>query len=152
MRCMVCGREAMNPEANYCDYCGSSFHQYGENGWRAPAAQNGSPEGNSSEAGSRYTAFGTAEYREEVNTEGKGKALSGQRVSTWLFLGVMLLPFVPMVGSIAYLVILFYWAFASQINDARKNWARATLIYTGLVLILCFALIGSIMSSLAGVL
>ncbi|MCH5272624.1 MAG: hypothetical protein J1E35_03030 [Lachnospiraceae bacterium] len=137
MRCMVCGREAMNPEANYCDYCGSSFRQYGENTWEAPSVQNNRSAENTKEP-QAYTAFGTTEYRDNVY-EAEQKAQNGEhenKASTGMFLGVMLLPFVPMIGSIAYLIILFHWAFSAYITDARKNWARATLIYTAIIFVL----------------
>ena len=67
------------------------------------------------------------------------------------YLGVMCLPLVPMVGSIAYLVMLFFWAFAPSIEDSRKSWARAALIYTGITLVLgivlCIAIFSFAMSA-----
>ena len=113
MQCTVCGREIANPNANYCDYCG--------------------------------TAVGSEMYREvqpkqAVTNPDETKA---DRVSTKAFLGVMCLPFVPLVGSFAYLGILFYWAFASGITDSRKSFARATLIYTVVVLIFLFIFMGA---------
>lgn len=148
MRCMVCGREAMNPEANYCDYCGSSFRQYGENTWGTSTVQESHPAVNTEEPDA-YTAFGTAEYRDGVSGAGREsqEVKQEKKVSTGLFLGVMLLPFVPMIGSIAYLVILFYWAFSSYITDARKNWARATLIYTAIVAALLFIFLTAYMNN-----
>ena len=117
MQCSMCGREITNPNANYCDYCG--------------------------------TAVGTAAYREvqpqQTVHAGEQKP---ERVSTWLFLGIMCLPFVPFVGSIAYLVFLFYWAFAPSIEDSRKSFARATLIYTGISLVIAIIFIGFIFAGL----
>ncbi|MBE5930052.1 MAG: zinc-ribbon domain-containing protein [Lachnospiraceae bacterium] len=114
MQCSMCGREITNPNANYCDYCG--------------------------------TAVGAAAYREVQPQQQttNGTVQKPERVSTWLFLGIMCLPFVPFVGSIAYLVFLFYWAFAPSIEDSRKSFARATLIYTGITLVLSFIIIGFI--------
>lgn len=104
MQCLMCGREINNPEANYCEYCG--------------------------------TALKTNVYREEqvqqVSQQQTGA--KPERVPTTSFLGVMCLPMIPFVGSIVYLVYLFYWAFSSAIEDSRKSWARATLIYTGIYL------------------
>ena len=125
MQCTMCGREITNPDANYCDYCG--------------------------------TALGNAAYR-EVQAEpqiASNEAPKADRVSTWVFLGVMCLPIVPFVGTIAYLVILFYWAFAASIEDSRKSFARATLIYTAAALVLACgiigALVGSVMNTLASI-
>lgn len=126
MQCTMCGREIKNPDANYCDYCG--------------------------------TAVRSTEYR-EIQVEQPKKTVNepkADRVSTWLFLGVMCLPIIPFVGTIAYLVVLFYWAFASSIVDSRKSFARATLIYTAAVLVLAIvvlgAMVGSLMSGLTGLL
>lgn len=111
MQCSMCGREITNPNANYCDYCG--------------------------------TAVGTAAYREvQPQQTTNGTVQKSEPVSTWLFLGIMCLPFVPFVGSIAYLVFLFYWAFAPSIEDSRKSFARATLIYTAITLVLSLILVG----------
>ena len=96
MQCAMCGREITNPDANYCDYCG--------------------------------TAIGTMTYREEVKEPQKVSEPKEERVSTWLLFGVMCLPMIPLVGGIAYLVILFYWAFAASVEDSRKSFARATLL------------------------
>lgn len=124
MQCAMCGREITNPNANYCDYCG--------------------------------TAVGTMTYREVQPEQPKTTAPKTDRVSTWLFLGIMCLPFIPFVGSIAYLVFLFYWAFAPSIEDSRKSFARATLIYTAITLVLVIVVVGAafgaMMSGLADML
>ena len=114
MRCLMCGREITNPNANYCDYCG--------------------------------TAVGTMEYRQEQPVSRQAEEKKPERVSTWLFLGIMCLPFVPFVGTIAYLVFLFYWAFAPSIEDSRKSFARATLIYTAITLVFVIVVFGALFS------
>ena len=124
MQCTMCGREITNPNANYCDYCG--------------------------------TALGTNVYREETVQPTRTDISKGDRVSTWMFLGIMCLPMIPFVGTIAYLVFLFYWAFAPSIEDSRKSFARALLIYTGIMLVFTFILFGAlfagIMSGMSNVL
>lgn len=114
MQCLMCGREITNPNANYCDYCG--------------------------------TAVGSMEYRQEHPVSRPVEEKKPERVSTWLFLGIMCLPFVPFVGTIAYLVFLFYWAFAPSIEDSRKSFARATLIYTAISLVIALVLFGALFS------
>lgn len=110
MVCPMCGREIPNPEANYCDYCG--------------------------------TRLQGMEYKETVETQAFSETKEKQpRVSTGLFLGVMLLPMIPMIGWILYLVFLFYWAFASSVEDSRKSFARASLIYSGITLVLMIVLV-----------
>lgn len=118
MVCPMCGREIMNPEANYCDYCGTRLHGM--------------------------------EYKETVEPQAFPEMKEKQpRVSTGLFLGVMLLPMIPMIGWILYLVFLFYWAFASSIEDSRKSFARASLIYSGITLVLVIVFVSVICSTLA---
>ncbi len=118
MQCTMCGREITNPEANYCEYCG--------------------------------TAVGAVAYRETQQTQQTTDTNPPKtdRVSTWLFLGIMALPMVPFVGTIAYLVFLFYWAFAPSIEDSRKSFARATLIYTGVMLLLAIVIVGAIFAGI----
>lgn len=118
MRCTMCGREITNPDANYCDYCG--------------------------------TALGDAAYREEQPEQHTTKedAQKADRVPTGVFLGVMCLPIIPFVGTLAYLVVLFYWAFAAGIEDSRKSFARATLIYTAAALVLAFVVVGAMIGSM----
>ena len=119
MRCTMCGREIANPEANYCDYCG--------------------------------TALREGEYREIVAEQPRETAPKTDRVSTWSFLGVMALPFLPLVGSLAYLVFLFYWAFSSTIQDSRKSFARAMLIYTAVILAFVLLIGGAAFSAMMNV-
>ena len=105
MVCPMCGREIMNPDANYCDYCGTGLN------------------------GMEYREVAEAPKPQVTETK-------ETRVSTGLFLGVMFIPMIPLVGWILYLVLLFYWAFASSIQDSRKSFARANLIYNGIMLAL----------------
>ena len=111
----MCGREITNPNANYCEYCG--------------------------------TAVGTMAYRAAQPEPQRETAPKQDRVSTWVFLGIMALPMVPFVGSIAYLVFLFYWAFAPSIEDSRKSFARATLIYTAIMLVFVIVVMGSVFAA-----
>lgn len=122
MRCEVCGREAMNPEANYCDYCGTSFRESG---------------------------FQAEIKREQAAAESKTPATGGQVPMVW-FLGVMCLPFVPAIGAFAYLGVLFYWSFSNNINDSRKSFGRATLIFTGAMVLLLTAMMPSMEAFLTG--
>ena len=61
------------------------------------------------------------------------------------------MPYIPVFGSITYLVMLFIWAFGSDSNPNKKNWARAKLVVTAIgiicMIILIAYVIGSILSS-----
>lgn len=118
MQCTMCGREINNPDANYCEYCG--------------------------------TAVGTEVYREVQKEPQKTSVYEPKedRVSTWLLLGVMCLMFVPVVGFFAHIGILLYWAFAASIEDSRKSFARAILIYEAVTLMFSFLVLGMMMGSM----
>lgn len=141
MRCTICGREAMNPEANYCDYCGSSFRECGQENrqWENGAGEK-FRDGVSEE---RYSAFGTGEYREStVGNNDRPAVGENKKITIWTYLGVLLLPLIPWIGTIAWFVILCYWSFSIKIDEARKCFARAYLIYMGIAVAVLAGLVG----------
>jgi len=103
MICHTCGRVIKNEEANFCEYCGASFR--GENAFDI----NSSP---------------VAPVTETVIVNPKDKPVS---FLNWF--GSQLLMFVPYVG----LIMLFIWAFSNSTPPSKKNWARATLIFVGVL-------------------
>ncbi len=121
MRCAMCGREITNPNANYCDYCGTSV---------------------------REDVYREVQPEAKMTSAETPKA---DRVPTVYFFGVMCLPFFPLVGAFAYLGILLYWAFAPKITDSRKSFARATLIYTVAVMAVFFAAFGTMMNTITSI-
>lgn len=101
MICPVCGRTTENENANFCENCGTSF--------RVTNNQN--------------TSFSPVDT---VTTESvKPKQ---EEIPFRTFLGVMLLPMVPMIGPLIYIVILLTWSFGKQYSGTQKNYARATLV------------------------
>lgn len=117
MQCTTCGRESMNPDANYCDYCG--------------------------------TPLRGVVYHETVEPKTEQSKQDTKPVPTWMFLVVMCLPFIPMVGWLAYVVVLFYWGFSGSITDSKKTFARATLLYTALVVVLMMTMMGALFGGIA---
>ncbi len=99
------------------------------------------------------TPVGDVTYHVEQTQPQQTGEVKRDKVPMLWYLGVMCLPLVPMVGSIAYLVMLFFWAFAPSIEDSRKSWARAALIYTGITLVLaivlCIAIFSFAMSTMS---
>ena len=59
----------------------------------------------------------------------------------------MLLPFIPMIGPLVYMVMLFVWAFGGT-NRTKKNWARAMLIMLIISIIMLMIMFGSVFSEL----
>ncbi len=106
MVCQACGRNTENENANYCEYCGTSYRENKNVVYESVEKEN----------------IRTSEMVEKSN-EKEEKSTS---FKNWL--GSMLLPFIPGVGLIIYIVMLFVWAFSSETPKSKKNWARASLI------------------------
>lgn len=102
MICNSCGRSAANDNANFCDYCGASLK-----------------EGSSRVQSSEINQNRVMEER---------KVEEDKPISFLNWIGTMLLPFIPLVGPIVYLVMLLVWSFGSDSNPSKKNWARANLV------------------------
>lgn len=61
-------------------------------------------------------------------------------VKDWVI--TILISAIPLVG----LVMLFLWAFGSNENVNKANWAKATLIWAAIAIVLTFLMWGSIMA------
>ena len=112
MECKVCGRTSINESANFCDYCGASFREgveyYPEHKQDVAQKQN-----------------------EEVKTPGIMDAFSGSSekpmsFGNWMALFALL--FIPYIGALIFIVLIFIWAFGSQTAPTKKNFARALLV------------------------
>lgn len=116
MVCNTCGRHTQNEEANFCEYCGSSFR---ENRIAADfvAMQN--------QAAGQSVMQQTGQ---DMNREVLEKPISFlQWLGTY---AILFLPmFIPLIGWVVPLVMLFVWAFANNQSVSKRNWSRATLIY-----------------------
>lgn len=78
----------------------------------------------------------------DFNDYSKVKVMS---VKEWLLI------FVIMILPIVNIVMLFIWAFGSETNKIKSNWAKATLIWMVIVIvlyILFFAAFGASMMSM----
>lgn len=129
MTCESCGRVSPNEEANYCFYCGNSFRE--------------------NEDMEIYTRQKQEKPQfEQVNEESsvginKDKPIS---FSDWLLtLGI---PFIPFIGMYVFLGLCMYWGFASNVQETKKNWARATLIFLLVSFILGYFLISTVLPEL----
>jgi hypothetical protein len=106
------------------------------------------PEANSYTAG--YTQAGTQQGQGSQGMTGRVNASKGffgtlfdsserpMSLGNWLV--IYLLPLIPMIGMVLFLVVLFSWGFGSNVAQTKKNWARATMIFV-LVMILMLSVI-----------
>ena len=62
-------------------------------------------------------------------------------ISVGGWIGRSLIPYIPLVGSIVYLIMLFIWSGDSKKEDTFRNWAKAQLIITAVVLVLTILLV-----------
>lgn len=102
MVCSNCGRITQNEEANFCEYCGSTFREHIQVA-ASPVLTRPAP---------------------QIIQENSGKPVT---FLNWL--GTYGVLFIPGVGVIAFLAMLLIWAFGKNVTDSKKNWARATLIF-----------------------
>lgn len=64
-------------------------------------------------------------------------------ISVGGWIGRSLIPMIPIVGGIVYLVMLFIWSGDTTKEDSFRNWAKAQLIVTLVVVILSVILIAA---------
>lgn len=124
MVCKACGRNSASENANYCEYCGTSFRE------NIPFKQ---------------------EEHQTVNTQQAAVTSNEENekpISFGNWMGTMLLPFIPIVGIFIYIVMMFVWAFGSDTPKSKKNWARASLIVSVIALVLFIFMFTSAMMEL----
>lgn len=130
MECKVCGRYTSNENANFCEYCGNSFRKEFENPNKSSINEN------------KHNINQYQSRKEPMNEQESETAIS---FKNWIL--TLFLPFIPVVGGIAYIVMLFVWSFDSSTPKSKKNWARASLIMYLIVLVIIIFLISSFIGS-----
>lgn len=130
MVCNTCGRHQQNEDANFCEYCGASFR--GDNGHDIEPVNN-----YNSQYGTGNTSTPTQPpMPEAINVNQKEKTVS---MLEWL--GTYLIMFIPLVGGIVFFIMLLIWSFSNTIPTSKKNWARATLIFYVIMIIIFIVLL-----------
>lgn len=147
MRCNVCGRQTVNEEANFCEYCGSSFreHMQQQPMNQMPAYNQGNPfeQGNPYNAGSGPIPNGMPGANQQINPN---QVQQPERPTSFLdWLGTYGIMLIPCVGWLVFLVMLFIWGFGNNASASKKNWARATLVFAGVILVLVIAYLAMVM-------
>lgn len=144
MECKVCGRHTTNDDANFCDYCGSSYKE------KSKESQDN--QYNTKNSIKDFVHSNNTNYKQDYSnnqgqpvsvTQGEDPVSFGNWLLTLLFPVLVLLLPIPFsfIGIIIYIVLLFLWAFDNKTSANKKNWARAQLIVS-LVYIVFF--VGSI--------
>lgn len=119
MICKTCGRVILNEDANFCEYCGTSFRD------KMQPVKNAVDESG----------------QQSMSSDNDEKSIS---FLNWM--GTMFLPFVPLIGPFIYIIMLFVWSFGSEVPKSKKNWARATLLIIAIAIIIMVLFISSFMT------
>ena len=72
-------------------------------------------------------------------------------VSVGGWIGRSLIPCIPVVGGIVYLIMLFIWSGDSTKEETFRNWAKAQLIVLAIVVVLviiCVVLFGNVFAEM----
>lgn len=118
MRCNVCGRYTSNEEANFCEYCGSPYREQFQ-AYYSVQQQNNEQNHNNYGESREYSGY---------NKENKPVSFLDYLLSYGLL-------FIPVAGWLVFFVMLLIWAFNDSTPVSKKNWARATLIFMGVMII-----------------
>ncbi len=128
MICNNCGRQIQNEAANFCEYCGFSFREQ----------RQGTGAGTVPEPGQSFLSRQDRQQR-PLSMSGMEQFPSGMTqdkpISFLGWLGTYALLLVPYVGWLIFIVMLFVWAFGNSTPATKKNWARVTLIFVGILII-----------------
>lgn len=138
MRCKECGREAYSENPNFCEYCGSSFREKDQS------------YGHSNVVSQQPMDYGYNQGIEQNVNQTIDQVSNEKTISfkQWIVIYAILLfsPFVPVIGLIIPIVMLFVWGFANNSQPTKKNWARATLLFILASLIISFIAFAVILS------
>ncbi|MHB8127466.1 MAG: hypothetical protein ACYDEX_00505 [Mobilitalea sp.] len=145
MKCNICGRQSQNEEANFCEYCGSSFREHVHT-----ALNSTTREQIHGEAGGYSGSMAMQMTDRAAGQTGSGSTETDKPISFLNWLATYGIIFIPFFGGIIFIVQLFVWAFSNNAPANKKNWARATLIFVGVsTVIIIFLLILWIMVTIS---
>lgn len=128
MKCNNCGRQSQNETANFCDYCGASFREPMQTSMNLAPREQSTPGGMTMAPNHIPFQTNVAKAANQIEKE--------KTVSFLNWLGTYGIMFIPFVGWLVLIVMLFIWAFDHNTAPSKKNWARATLIFAGIMFIL----------------
>lgn len=114
MVCRNCGSQIADTSV-VCPRCGAATA-----GYQAPA----------------YTPPSQPVYSPPVYAQAPAQSYADEHVSVGMWIGIFFINFVPFIGTLIYLIMLFVWAFGSTPKRSLKNFAKAQLILMLIGLIL----------------
>lgn len=89
-------------------------------------------------------------YQQPVYVQQPAAKAEDEHMTVGGWVGVFCLNFIPIVGSLIYLIMMFVWAFGSTPKKSLKTFARAQLLIIAIVLVLViilFIIIFAVVSS-----
>jgi hypothetical protein len=136
MICNNCGRQFQNETANFCEYCGASFREQVQ----AAKPETGKPFYSIPGMQQEALPMNHQNIMPGVSTEMQEKPITFMSwLGTYAILGALI--FIPYFGWIGFIAILLFWAFSNKTPATKKNWARVTLIFVGIVIIIAFIIL-----------
>jgi len=136
MICNSCGRNNQNEDANFCEYCGVSLQ---ESNLQESNVQEIKPTYNYSyknETDNTSTATPPPMTTQAIDISENKKPVS---FLNWL--GTYSIMLIPILGGLVFLIMLIIWSFSDSTPESKKNWARATLVYMIIMIVLAMLLI-----------
>ena len=88
----------------------------------------------------------------ETNYPASPKPDAKEPISIGGWIGRSLIPMIPLVGAIVYLIMLFIWSGDTKKEDTFRNWAKAQLIVMAVVVVLSIIFVvvfGSVFAEIA---
>ena len=161
MKCSKCGAE-LEEGAVFCGSCGAKVEaeQTVEEPIEAVQEEISAPE-DAADTQANGEGASTATYAQQPEPERKAAPSvsavftqndsEGEPVSLGIWVCRNLIRFIPFVGGLAYIIMLFVWAFDKKYNSTSRNWARAELIFKAVGIVIAIVIISMIVIFLSAI-
>lgn len=141
MICYNCGRQVQNETANFCEYCGASFREQAQ----AIRSEEKNQVNHTSGIHQGAVAANDAKQMTAGNTFMKDNSIGFMSwLGTYAILGALLM--IPYLGWLGFIALLLFWAFNNKTPATKRNWARVTLIFVGIVMVFLIIAVMTFMS------
>lgn len=121
MNCPNCGSE-LPPNSKFCQTCGASVDNTAQ----------------ASSAGVQNNTYNTSSNNNPYNNNPYGgmypmQPPTGYPMTIGGWIGRSLIPYIPLVGWLIYLIMLFIWSGDQTKELTFRNWAKAQLIVMAII-------------------